>query len=76
MTTEVLYILGILAVVAGWRAMKRVRDHRREARLTDNMLRDIETRGTVEVDDPLDHEEIARQEREFFEETWDEPEEF
>ena len=76
MTTEVLLILGILALLAGWRARQRVRAKQRQNLLTDDTLRDIETRGTVEIDEPLDHEEIARQERRFFEETWDEPEDF
>jgi hypothetical protein len=45
--------------------------------LTDDMVRQIEDAGYVDVDEPLDLEEIQEQEERFWEEApWEEPEEF
>ena len=70
-------ILAILPIVAGMAARRRIRRKvgDGETALTDEDIRRIETTGRSDVDlDPLDMEEIERAEREFWEESWDEPE--
>jgi hypothetical protein len=44
--------------------------------LSDDMIREIEARGVVEVDEPLDLGEIQEEEARFWEEPWDEPDEW
>lgn len=44
--------------------------------LTDDMVRQIEETGYVDVDEPLDLEQIQEEETRFWQESaWDEPEE-
>jgi hypothetical protein len=76
MTSTVLIVLILLVLVAGWRARDRLRRMKHGPSISDDMVRDIETRGTVDVEEPLDYDEIAREEQRFFEETWDEPDEY
>jgi hypothetical protein len=46
-------------------------------RLTDAQIRQMEERGWVDVEEPLDYEEIDDEQARFWEESkWDEPEEF
>lgn len=48
-----------------------------EQALTDEMVRQIEEVGYVELDEPLDLQEIQEEEERFWEEApWEEPEEF
>lgn len=65
-------LLALLVLIAGLVHRRRVT--RFERRITDDMLRQIENRGRVEMDEPLDLDEIQEEERRFWEETWDEPE--
>lgn len=65
-------LLALLVLIAGLVYRRRVT--RFERRITDDMLRQIENRGRVEMDEPLDLDEIQEEERRFWEETWDEPE--
>ena len=45
--------------------------------MTDDMVRQIEDAGYIDVDEPLDLEEIQEEEERFWEEApWEEPEEF
>jgi hypothetical protein len=44
--------------------------------LTDVMIREIEGRGRLELDEPLDHGQIQEEEARFWEEHWDEPDEW
>ena len=46
--------------------------------LTDDMIRQIEEEGRLHIDDsePLDLDEIREQEEQFWEESWDEPDEW
>lgn len=45
--------------------------------LSDDMVRQIEDAGYIEVDEPLDLDEIQEEEERFWEEApWEEPEEF
>ncbi|HSJ23827.1 MAG TPA: hypothetical protein VK929_04015 [Longimicrobiales bacterium] len=48
----------------------------RETALSDEMVRQIEESGWVEVDEPLDYEEIQEEEARFWEEPWEEPDEW
>lgn len=76
-------ILGVLAVLAGARYYRRISAarsswRRRQPRIDDAAIRSILEEGTIpapEHDDPLDPDEIARAEEEFWGESWDEPEE-
>jgi hypothetical protein len=70
--------LALLAAIGGLlhrRSIQRVT--RRRSGLSDGMIRDIETRGSVEwePDEPLNTERISREEERFWKDAaWDEPE--
>jgi hypothetical protein len=72
-------LFGVLALAAGFN-LYRLRVNRAadsgEPALSDDMLRQIEESGWVEVDEPLDYEEIQEEEARFWEEPWDEPDEW
>jgi hypothetical protein len=70
-------IIAVLAIIGGLIGLRRKRGARMadDSNLTDEMIRAIEERGRVEVDEPLDFEAIEDEESRFWEETWDEPEE-
>lgn len=72
-------VLSVLALAGG--LLYRTRLLRaiapRRPALTDDMVREIEERGRVAVDDPLDLEQIQEEEARFWEEhPWEEPDEF
>jgi hypothetical protein len=75
-------LLGALAGVAGLRYVARIRALRSSSgvpRVDDTALRQILEEGTLTAgdgDEPLDMEEAARAEEEFWAESWDEPEEY
>lgn len=76
---ELFAVLALLVAAAGLvirTRMRRLR-RRRPPELDEEMIRRIERVGRLETDEvePLDIEEIRRQESEFWSETWDEPEE-
>jgi len=77
--TALLVFLSIVVVVAGIVARLRVvAEERRGAPvLDDEAIRRIQEEGRlwVEADDPLDPEEILREEERFWEEEWQEPRE-
>ena len=70
-------ILALLAIAGGVLYRNRVRDYvgRRRGMVDDDMIRRIETQGRVDVEDPLDLDEVRREEDRFWSETWDRPEE-
>lgn len=71
-------ILGILALAGGlmYRA-RRVRASGTPRILTDDMVRQIEESGHIDVDEPLDLEEIQDEEARFWEEQpWEETDEY
>lgn len=71
-------ILGILALAGGlmYRA-RRLRELRMPRTLTDDMVRQIEESGRIDVDEPLDLEEIQDEEARFWEEQpWEETDEY
>jgi hypothetical protein len=69
-------VLGLLALAAGLFYRSRLlRVTRREPVLTDDLMREIEERGRIELDEPLDLGQIEEEEARFWEEPWDEPDE-
>jgi hypothetical protein len=71
-------ILGLLALAAGLLYRSRLLrvTGRRTPALTDDLVREIEERGRIELDEPLDIDQIQQEEARFWEETWDEPDEW
>jgi hypothetical protein len=71
-------LLGVLAFAAGLVYRSRLTRVIRsgEPVLTDDMVRQIEEQGRVDVDEPLDLEQIQDEEARFWEEQWDEPDEW
>ena len=71
-----LLALALLAVAGGVAWRRRIRDYvdGGRQRLDDEMIRRIEREGSVEVEDPLDLDEIRLEEERFWSETWDLPE--
>lgn len=65
---------GAALLVAGAGFLARRRIARARAGLSDDAIRAIEERGRLEVEDPLDLDEVAEEEERFWSETWDEPE--
>jgi len=72
------FVTGTLAAAAAFLLTRRYLAARAtRTRLSDDAIRDIETRGRVELDEPLDLREVEQEERRFWEEeTWDESEEW
>jgi hypothetical protein len=71
-------LFGVLALTAGlvFRSrLDRVIGRRRNA-LTDDMVREIVESGRIEVEEPLDLDEIQAEEARFWEEPWDDPDEW
>jgi hypothetical protein len=71
-------LVGVLAVFAGlvYRTRLNAAIGSSDPLLSDDMVRQIEESGWVEVDEPLDLEEIQEEEARFWEEPWDEPDEW
>jgi hypothetical protein len=71
-------LLGLLAVAAGLMYRSRLTRVIRSGDpvLTDDMIRQIEDRGRVDIEEPLDLDEIEEEEARFWEEPWDEPDEW
>lgn len=71
------FALGALALAAGLILRSRLsRRIGRSARVTDDVVRQIEESGWIEVDEPLDLVQIQEEEARFWEEPWDEPDEW
>jgi hypothetical protein len=73
----IISVLALIAGAAGVRRVRQARAHKDHDSVTDDMIRQIEERGSVDVEEeePLDFETIEEEEARFWEETWDEPEE-
>lgn len=70
-------VLALLAAAGGALYLLRLRDAAAGDRLTDDMIEQIERRGSVDVDEPLDLDDIADEEARFWdEERWDDADEF
>jgi len=71
-----LLLFGGLAVAASVAARRRIREYIEGPDvLDDDMIRRIEEQGAIEVEDPLDLEEVREEEERFWSETWDLPDE-
>jgi hypothetical protein len=68
-------LIGFLAVAAAIRYRERLTGTIAPRGLTDEQIRAIEERGTIDMDEPLDLDHIRDEESRFWEETWDDPEE-
>jgi hypothetical protein len=74
-------LFGVLAALAGIRYRARLRSgHPHGPTVDDDAIRRILDEGTLmtteDDEEPLDLDEVARAEEEFWSESWDEPEEF
>jgi hypothetical protein len=76
-------LFAVLVLIAALRFRRRMAARRARASgpiVDDDAIRRILEDGALDVDDeddePLDLDEIAREEAEFWEESWDEPEEY
>jgi hypothetical protein len=71
-------LLGLLALAAGLVYRSRLTRVIRSGDpvLTDEMVRQIEERGRIDVEEPLDLSQIQEEEARFWEEPWDEPDEW
>ncbi|MXX56157.1 MAG: hypothetical protein F4106_10630 [Gemmatimonadetes bacterium] len=76
MTGYLFMALAVLVGVAGWGIRRRLR-HQTGSRVTDEIVHQIETVGSVDAEDvePVDLERVQAAEDEFWAQTWDEPEE-
>jgi hypothetical protein len=71
--------LAVLVLLVGLRRVLARRRRRRGAPIVDDeAIERILAHGTLVTfdDEPLDEDEIARAEAEFWEESWDEPDDF
>ena len=67
---------AVLLLMGGALYRLRLQALQRGELLTDEMIRAIEERGSIVVDEPLDYERIRMEEDRFWEEAaWDDPEE-
>lgn len=68
---------ALLVIVAGVLARRRLHRETRPTSVTDDLIRQIEGSGRLETAEAerLDLNEIRAEEDEFWEQTWDEPEE-
>lgn len=68
----------LVAVVVVLHYRRRVLSSEPDTTLTDDMIRQIEEQGRLRIEDgePLDLDEIREQEEQFWEESWDEPDEW
>lgn len=70
-------VLALLALAGGLLYVLRLREKLGDGGMTDDLIRQIEQAGRVEIDEPLDLDEIAAEEDEFWEEErWDGADEF
>jgi hypothetical protein len=70
-------VAAVLAIAAGLLYRNRLEETRRldPGVLDDDLIRQIEREGYIELEEPLDLEDIRKQEERFWEESWDEPDE-
>lgn len=65
---------GAVLVAASWVGYRKRLASLRGTRLDNDAIRQIEERGRLEVEEPLDLREAAEEEDRFWNESWDEPE--
>ena len=71
-------LLALLAVAAGVLYRNRLRDYVGRGRgvVDDDVIRRIESDGTIDVEEGLDLDEVRREEERFWSESWDRPDEY
>jgi len=72
-------VLAVLIVIAGLRYRRRLRKMRGTPRIDDAAIQEIIQTGRLartDHDAPIDMKAAARAEDEFWDESWDKPEEF
>lgn len=69
-------LFAVLAVAAAVAYRRRLRRRIGPSRLSDDEILRIEREGVIEIDEPLDRDEIRAEEERFWSESWDEPEEW
>jgi hypothetical protein len=69
-------VTALLAIAAGLLYRNRLETVASEdsSALDDDLIRQIERQGWIELEEPLDLDHIREQEQRFWEESWDEPE--
>lgn len=69
--------LALLVLAVGILIRLRIRGQRSDGpvpEVSDDVVREIEHRGRVEGEEPLDYDRIREEEDRFWNETWDRPE--
>ena len=70
------FLLALLGAAAALVMRRRIRDYVGGTTvLDDDMIRRIEEQGVIEVEEPLDLEQVREEEERFWSETWDIPDE-
>ena len=69
------FLLALLGAAAAVVVRRRIRDYVGGTVLDDDMIRRIEEQGVIEVEEPLDLEQVREEEERFWSETWDIPDE-
>ena len=75
MVGPVFLILTLVVAGAAVLNRRRIRDYIEGSTLDDDMIRRIEQDGSVDLDDPIDMDEVRLEEERFWSETWDVPDE-
>lgn len=71
-----IFLLALLGAAAAIVTRRRIRDYvGGSTTLDDDMIRRIEQDGAIEVDEPLDLDEVREEEERFWSESWDIPDE-
>ena len=71
-----IFLLALLAASTALIMRRRIRDYvGGGSELDDDMIRRIEQEGTVELEDPIDFDEVREEEERFWSESWDIPDE-
>ncbi|HEX6559892.1 MAG TPA: hypothetical protein VF021_10530 [Longimicrobiales bacterium] len=72
-------IIAVIGIVAILRNRRRLDAYRPAGSrlLSDDQIRQVEERGWIELDEPLNYDDIEDEEARFWEETsWEEPDEY
>lgn len=69
-----LVFAAVLVIAGGLLHRRRLAELKGDATVDDDVIRQIESRGRVDLDAPLDLDTIHDEEDRFWQEHWDEPE--
>ena len=71
-----IFLLALLGATAAIVMRRRIRDYiGGSGELDDDMIRRIEQDGVIDLEEPLDLDEVRQEEERFWSETWDIPDE-